>query len=497
VKRRLTALVAVAAALPYLAGGGLRTFVPLDDPQMVVESPHVLQGLSLDGVRWAFTSVEWGNWHPLTLLSHMLDVQLFGLWAAGHHLTSVALHGATAALLFVALARLTGAVRASLFAALVFAVHPLRVESVAWIAERKDVLAGLFFALVLLAWERYARRGGARRYALAAAALALGLAAKPTLVTAPLVLVLLDVWPLGRWRPGDGWRRLGRVLAEKAPLLAFSAASSVTVYLAQKRGGGMSALGPGPGVRLANAVVSYGAYLGKTVWPTDLAPYYPYPQAIPWGELALAAVALAAISALAWRHWRRRPWLAVGWLWFCGALVPMIGLVQVGSQAMADRATYLPAVGLAVAIAWSAGEAARVRHREAAAGAVALGVLAALSAVTAGQVGRWRDGETILRHTLAVTRDNWLVSNNLGALLAQQGRYDEAVALIEESIRLSPGNPDARYNLGLTLEGAGRLAEAASAYHEVLRLKPADRASREKLAQVLEQLERAGGQGPR
>ena len=466
--------VAALAALPYLTDGGLRTFVFVDDALNVLENEHVLPGLTAAGARWAFTEFHGANWHPLTWLSHMADVSLFGLEARGHHLTSLTLHALAAGLLFLALFRLTGALWRSALAAALFGSHPLRVESVAWIAERKDVLSGVFFMLVLLAWERYARRRGAGRYALVALLLALGLMAKPMLVTAPFVLLLLDLWPLGRWRPGQSASRLGALVAEKLPLLLLSLASGVVTFLAQRAGEAVQGLEAYTlSVRLSNALVSCVAYLGMTLWPARLAFHYPHPVVVVAGKAAAALAVLGLLTWVAWRVRRRAPWWGTGWLWFLGMLVPVIGIVQVGEQAMADRYTYLPGIGLAVALVWGAAGAARGRGvRPAAVATLAGAVLGALLVASALQAGRWRDAETLFRHTLAVTEGNWMTHNNLAVLLAREKRREEALRHYREGLLIQPYYADGHYNLGLLLAELGRTAEAIGEFREATRLDP-------------------------
>ena len=496
--RRTTAAAAALAALtvlPYLAGGAWREFIPLDDGQYLYQNPSIAGGLTPASLRWAVTTFHQGNWHPLTWISHLLDVTLFGLDPRGHHLTSILLHGLNAALLFAALLRLTGALGRSWAAAALFGLHPLRVESVAWVSERKDVLSGLFFMLVLLAYERYARRRGRGRYALVALLLALGLTAKPMLVTLPFVLLLLDRWPLGRARAGraagTAW---GPLLLEKAPLIALCLASSVVTFLAQRAGEAVVplAVSPLPG-RLATAVVSYAAYLEKTIWPTALAVFYPRPAEIPWWHVATALAALALLSWAALRAAKHRPWAFSGWWWFAGMLVPVIGVVQVGEQALADRYTYLPGIGLALIAAWGAPEAARrLRLRASAARGAAALALCALAVATATQAERWRSAEALLRHSLAVTRGNWMAHVNLGALLARQGRWDEAREHYLETLRLDAVPASVFNNLGSTLVEQGRVAEALDMFREAIRTDPRHGGAHFNLALALSRLGRGG-----
>ena len=458
--RRLAAVALVlAAGVAAVYGQTARHgFLIFDDDLYILANPHVAGGLSWRGFLWAF-GYHAGNWHPLTWLSHMLDAEAFGLWAGGHHLTSAALHAVNAALLLAVLSAMTGALWRPAAVAALFALHPLRVESVAWAAERKDVLAALFWLLATGAYLRYARSPGARRYLAALGLFALGLAAKPMLVTLPLVLLLLDWWPLGRVSP-RAWRRL---LLEKAPFLALSLLSGLVTLRGQTLD--LSSLqmdAPDLAARLANAAVATVAYLRSLAWPAGLAPLYPYPRAgLPTPVVAAATAALLAIVAAAALQARRRPWLATGWLWYLVALLPVVGLVQVGGQSRADRYTYLPLVGVAVALAWLAGEAwprgARAR-RIAAAGALL--ALAALAATSAAYARVWRDGLSLFGHAVRVTEGNYLMLNNLAIVLMEQGRLEEAAGVLREEARANPRRCDAHYNLGQILESLGRHAEA-------------------------------------
>jgi len=476
----LAVLLAIAAAFPFLSGGSLRSFIDLDDDSYVFANPEVTRGLSAAGLRWAFTALYSSNWHPLTWLSHMADCSLFGLDARGHHLTSILIHALTTALLFVALRRLTGSRARSACVAALFGVHPLHVESVAWISERKDVLAGLGLALILLAYERHARKGGKVRYLAVIALFALGLMAKPMLVTVPLLLLLLDLWPLGRALPraagatpsGSPWARL---LVEKAPLFGLSIASSaITVVAQSSHGSEIATMEALPlGVRAANALVAVAGYVGKTIWPAGLAVYYPHPSGYPpWWRIALATLLVIALTLLALR-WRRRPSLAVGWLWFLAMLVPVLGFVQVGQQASADRYTYLPLIGLFIAVSWgvpAAWSSLQLPPR-ALVGAAAL-VLVALTAASRVQTGYWKNTEILFVRTLALTRDNWVIHNNLGTYLFNAGRRDEAVDQYRETLRINPRYALAHYNLGSALSALGQNAAAAEHFRTALRLRP-------------------------
>ncbi|HEY3570009.1 MAG TPA: hypothetical protein VGP73_18895 [Thermoanaerobaculia bacterium] len=391
------------------------------------------------------------NWHPLTMLSHMLDCQLYGLAPAGHHATSLLLHLANVLLLFEVLRRMTGAAGRSAAVAALFAVHPTHVESVAWIAERKDVLSAFFWILAMGAWARYARQPSAGRYGLVALLMILGLMAKPMVVTLPFALLLLDVWPLDRL--SLGWKRL---ILEKLPLLALSAVSSVITIRYQETS--LAPLDVVPwSLRAANALVAYAAYLGKLFWPTHLAVFYPIPLAIPAWKVLGAALLLIAITALAaWRA-RREPWLLIGWLWFLGALVPVIGLVQVGRQAMADRYLYLPSIGLFLAVVWTLAGLLR-EHRAALAAAAAI-VILTLATITWAQIGYWADSVTLFRHALAATGDgNYLAHIGLGKALQGERDCEGAAGQFQAVLARYPNFREARAGL----EAVRRMGEEGS-----------------------------------
>jgi tetratricopeptide (TPR) repeat protein len=474
------ACLLLAAATLALYGPAVgHGFVHFDDHLYVTDNPNVQAGLSWQTVRWALTVHQPANWHPLTLLSHALDCELFGLEPAGHHATSVLLHALNAVLLFLLLARATGAPGRSWLVAALFAFHPLNVESVAWVAERKNLLSTLLMLVSLAAWGWYARRPGLARYLLAALSFALGLAAKPMLVTLPCALLLLDGWPLGRLRGGPaaaaGAARpqrsaLGLAL-EKLPLLALSALDSWATLAAQQVGLAFANLQEIPfSVRLENAAHAYGAYLWKAVWPTRLSVLYLHPgDALPFWRVGAALALLAALGALAWRERRRRPYLLAGWLWYLGTLVPVIGLVQVGDQAMADRFAYVPLLGPFVMAVWAAAEFAE-RARLALplrAGAAAL-VLALLAAQSARQVGVWRSNLDLWLHAVEVTRGNHVAEINAAFALEEAGRRAEALPHYVEAARLQPRNPEVRYNLASALARAGRLGDAIVEYDAVV-----------------------------
>ncbi|HEX5069167.1 MAG TPA: hypothetical protein VFV78_03040, partial [Vicinamibacterales bacterium] len=374
-------------------------FVALDDPQYVYANPNLANGLTSSAIAWAFSAIHEANWHPLTWISHALDIQLFGLAAGWHHVTNLALHVANTLMLFGLMRMLTRSVWKSSVVAAIFAVHPLHVESVAWVAERKDVLCAFFFMLTAIAYVRYVRAPSVARYVLVAAGLALGLMAKPMIVTMPMVLLLLDYWPLDRWRRGPG-----ALVLEKVPLLGIVAASSLTTFLAQQHGGAVKTLAEMPlALRVQNAVVSYVDYLSQAIWPVRMAVFYPFPSSLPPGRVAMSALVLLVISGAVWALRRRAPYALVGWLWFLGMLVPVSGIAEVGGQARADRFMYLPMIGLSIAGVWGLAGLARSRAmmRTLAAGAVA--GIAACSVVAHAQVQYWRDTVTLWSHTAEAT----------------------------------------------------------------------------------------------
>ena len=459
-------------------------FVNCDDQLYVTDSPQVICGLTLQGVGWAFTTTRAGNWHPLTWLSLMLDGQFFGSRPWGYHLTSLLLHAAAAILLFLVLWRMTGDLWPAALAAAVFAIHPLRAESVAWVAERKDVLSGLFFMLTLAAYLGYVRRPfSLTRYLLVVAAFALGLMAKPSLVTLPLVLLLLDYWPLGRFtqpRPLVAPRARPTVAAlctcsRRRFRSALALASCVATPLAQ--GQSVAALKTIPlSLRVSNALVSYVSYLGQFFHPVDLAVFYPYPKlSLAWWQTIAACLVLAGISAVAIGGRRRRPCLMVGWFWFLGMLVPMIGLVQVGMQARADRYTYLPQIGLCIGLIWGLARtmASWPNRRWICAAASTLAV-AVLMAAAWRQTAFWRNSDVLWRHALACTARNGLAHHNLGTvLMAQPGRMDEAIEQFQEALAIEPRNELANSSLSGALAMQGRTAEAIKYAEKALAIQPA------------------------
>jgi tetratricopeptide (TPR) repeat protein len=457
------------------------SFISYDDDRYVYENPHVQAGLAWSTVKWALTSTDEANWHPLTWMSHALDCQLFRLNPAGHHLSSILLHAVNAVLLFLLLWRATRRMGLSFFVAALFALHPLNVESVAWVAERKNVLSTMFFFLTLGAYGWYALNPGWRRYLAVAGLLVCGLASKPMLVTLPFVLLLLDYWPLQRIQ---GWVEpsetltakqftAARLVLEKLPLLALAGGSAIITLHAQRAAGAVSALRFALGVRLKNAIFCYAMYVGKAVWPTRLAALYPHPgNSLAIWKVSLAAVFLIATSTLVVKF-RTRRYLVSGWLWFLGTLVPVIGLIQVGNQAMADRYAYVPLIGIFLMVTWGLGDLARNRKLTVAWAVVpAICALAALSVITYRQIGYWRNGMNLWTHALQVTERNFVAEDSLGAALVQQQRFDEAFPHFLKAAQYEPNDPAARLNIGAYLHQHGHIADAIRLYKLALALTP-------------------------
>jgi protein O-mannosyl-transferase len=457
------ALVVLTVAVYYPVGK--HPFTNYDDGTYVTENQPVREGLTWRTVAWASTSMAANNWHPITWLSHALDFQLYSTNAGGHHWTSIWIHALNSALLFVLLGRATHDLRRSWIVAALFAVHPLNVESVAWIAERKSVLSTLFLLLAVGAYGWYARRPRVRRYLVVVALFAFGLMAKPVLVTLPFALLLLDYWPLQRitdWCPPSEYlqKPFSTLCLEKLPLLAMSVGSAVVTLFAQR--GSMTPVGQiSLALRIENAAVSYAVYLKNAIWPTQLAPLYPYPSEglAPWKWIA-AGVLLAAVSALVWKQRSIRPYVIVGWCWFLGTLVPMLGIVQVGAQAMADRYAYVPLVGIFVAVIWSVKATAKSGVFIATVGIVLL----ALSLATRHQIGFWKSNYDLWSHTLSVAKNNWMAEDKLGGALEEMGKHDDAVGHFAVANALYPSDPLSNFNLGADLQFHGHVKEAIRRY---------------------------------
>ena len=462
-------------------------FIGYDDPQVVFENPNVIHGLTFQGIGWAFTHSQLGHWDPLTTISHLVDCQFFGLKAGYHHLTNVLLHCTVVILLFIVLLQMTDALWRSAFVAALFALHPLRVESVAWVTERKDVLSGVFFMLTLWAYARYVREGESRRvvrYVMVMLFFALGLMSKSMLLTLPFVLLLLDYWPLHRM---ESFATALRLFLEKIPLLILSAAAGVAQIFADREYIVPTGVLSLP-VRIANAVFAYIAYIGKMICPIRLAVIYPYnlhPSLVQVGATALSLFLITIyVIVLA----RRLPWLATGWLWFLGMLVPVIGIVQSGALAMADRYTYLPMIGLFIVIAWGVnGIFNRAAVPRQARWLCAVAVLAGFASITRMQLPYWRDTVTLFEQAVANTTDNDVAHTVLGIALANQQRHDEAIEHYGAALKIQPRSPKAWNNLGLSLVATHRLEEGIIAYSRALHLEPAYPEAHNNLATALAQ----------
>lgn len=488
VSRRLVLAVALVAAV-FLAYASVvhNAFINFDDEAYLVGNPQLHQGFTPASLRWAFTTTTTGNWLPLTWLSHMLDFRLFGRWAGGHHAVSVVIHAANTALLFGVLSAMTGAFWRSALVAALFGLHPLRVESVAWAAERKDVLMILFGVLAIGAYLRYVRHRTKGAYAATLGLYACSLMCKAMLVTLPGILLLLDLWPLNRWTRLRGAACLpGRpLLLEKAPFLALAAAASGVAYAAQSAGNAVGNAVQFPfGQRIGNAFTAYCAYILKTLWPANLATPYPYSwNDVPWWQPLLGAALVVAGSAFTLYFLGRRPAWFVGWAWYLGTLLPVIGIVQVGSQAMADRYTYFPQIGVLILFVWGLGELTEGRPRATAAVAVAATVVITASiALTATQVAYWRTSATLFSHAVQVTRNNFVAYSNLGMALIDEGREDEGRELVARALKLSPDFRAAAFEgNGDYLAGLGRAREAQAEYRKAQELAPGKRSIQDKL----------------
>jgi len=457
-------------------------FVAFDDGKYVSDNRYVQAGLTRQSIGWAFTTGHASNWHPVTWLSHMLDCQLFGLNPGAHHLTSLLLHMVNTVLLFLVLRHMTGVSWRSGFVAALFALHPLHVESVVWIAERKDVLSTLFWMFTVSAYVRYVEKPAIWRYLLTVLLFVLGLMAKPMLVTLPFVLLLLDYWPLGRLSDrvtcGNGKARgYWRLVYEKTPLFMLATASCVVTLLVQRHGGAVAHAAALPlRFRFGNAVLAYATYIGKMFWPRRLAVLYPHlGDKIPVWQVAVAAAILIAVSSLVWRSRRRYPYLLTGWLWYIGTLVPVIGIVQVGDQALADRYTYVPLVGLFVMVVWGIADLVeRRRGRQVGLAVSAAGVLCIMIACTWRQVNYWQNSITLYEHTLRVTSDNAVIHNNLGSVMFDQGDIQSAIHHFTEAVTIAPDNVRAHSNLGNALLEQGKTAEAVAHLSKALSVDPRD-----------------------
>jgi hypothetical protein len=475
------AIVTLAAYWPVTR----HDFINLDDQQYITSNENVQAGLTWTGIVWAFKNTEAANWHPLTWISHMMDCQLFGLNPAGHHLMNVFFHIANTLLLFFFLNQTTGALWRSAVVAAFFAWHPLHVESVAWAAERKDVLSAFFWMLALLSYSSYAKNKNIVACFLALIFFACGLMSKPMVVTLPFVLLLLDFWPLNRFKS----KSVRFLILEKTPFFALAIAGSVVTYLVQKSGGATwSSEGLPFHIRVANVLVSYVRYISKTFCPTDLAVIYPYQRHWPMAAVIGAALLLIVWSALVILRARRQPYLFTGWFWFLGALVPVIGLVQVGAQSIADRYTYIPSIGLFILLVWGANDFANWKPEwkkflPLAGGLALVGCLA----VTSIQLNYWRNAVSLFSHAIKVTTDNYTACNFLGRALDDFGRRDEALEFYAESVQIAPKYPQAQFNLGMDLWDENRLNEACDHLKTAVQLAPDNAEARYYLGSALMQ----------
>ncbi len=538
--RALSFLVLGVAVVAVHHGVFRAGFIVLDDPLYVTRNPEVKAGLTASGVAWAFTTFHAYNWHPLTWLSHMLDVQVFGLAPAGHHLVNLLFHAASTVLLWSLLERTTGARWRSLCVAVLFAIHPLHVESVAWVAERKDVLSGLLALLTLWFYADWVARGGIARYAGALGCFALGLMAKPMIVTWPVVLLLFDLWPLRRLPIPEtesgrvdarGW---GRLLLEKVPFFALSAASSVVTWLAQ-HGGGAVIYESRLSLNAGNAILSYLRYLAKTFWPIDLAVIYPFrPESVTPAAVGIAAGVLSVITVMAFAARRDRPWLLAGWGWYLVTLLPVVGFIRIGTHAIADRYTYLPLIGIFVVSVWGLAEVAeKARLPRWASTGAAVTSFVLLAGLTIRQERTWRSSVMVFEHAVAVTYDNALAHTSLGLAYgelrdatraaregglgrmfngrdivkllpdsqeahyrlanaySELGRFQEAIESYRAAIRLEPSFAKAHNNLGIAYARLGRIEEAYQSFARAVRLDPTDASARDNL----QMMERAIAQG--
>lgn len=479
-------------------------FIDLDDDVYITNNRHVQSGLTWEGLIWSFTTAHSSEWHPLTWLSHMADSELYGLNPRGHHFTNLLFHTANVLILFLVLSRMSRNVWVSGLIAMVFAIHPLRVESVAWVAERKDVLSAFFWILSMWAYTFYVERGGIKRYLSVLFCFILGLMAKPMIVTLPLILLLLDFWPLGRFQfrslagvthsqptpsrdPKGSKATVLQLLLEKVPFFILSVVFSFLTLFAAKSGGAVKSIEFYPiAMRASNALLSYASYIGKAIWPHPLACFYTYPDDIPLWEAAGAGLLLLGISIFAIRSMRKHPYVLVGWLWYLVTLVPVIGFVQAGDQAMADRFTYIPLIGLFILVGYSTSIFSRGWRYRRAILLVATGVLFSVCiVVTTFQIQHWRNSMSLFEHAIKVTSNNYLAHNNLGAVLAEQGKYEDAISHYREALRIKQNYADAHYNLGNALFKRGEVQEAIEHHKAALRITPHDVRIRNRLGVLL------------
>jgi protein O-mannosyl-transferase len=470
-------IIASCAAFGRITGND---FINFDDDYYITENSHIQSGINAGSIKWAFVSIAVSNWHPLTWISHMLDWRLFGANASGHHFVNLLLHIGAVIFLFLFLNKTTTNIWPAAFAAAFFALHPLRVESVAWVSERKDVLSMFFGMACLYIYAFYAGHSKLSRYLLCLILFALALMSKPMLVSLPFVLMLLDYWPLGRWQKAlsvsmeSRYQLAFRLLWEKVPFLLLTITSIVLTLWAQAKGNSIISIERlNFSERLSNAIVSYMAYLGKIFWPADLVVFYPYEVALPLWKVLISAFTLMATTIVALSYIRKLPFLFVGWFWYLGTLIPVIGLVQVGKQSMADRYTYLPSIGIAVILAWLTPYLFRKAEiHEKLLFSTAITVLCLLGFLTWMQCGYWKNSATLFSHAIRMTKDNYLAHNNLGVAQSAKGMIEEAIGNFDEAIRIRPDYTDAYYNRGIDYHILGRYRRAVEDYNKAILIKP-------------------------
>lgn len=467
-------LIAITVYAPVL----WHDFVIYDDPAYVLENPNILSGLTLEGIRWAFTSGFESNWFPVTRISHMLDVQLFGMNPSGHHIVSVLIHSASTALLYIFFNRTTKSIWLSVAIALLFGLHPLRVESVAWVSERKDVLCTFFGMLTLNAYARYVQQAQTRSYITALFFFALGLMSKPMLVSLPLLLLILDWWPLHRWGNSDANCKNQnmvtlRLLTEKIPFFALAACSSLITYLVQQSAGTVTQTYTFF-VRIERACISYLVYLHKTIWPVKLAVIYPFSKYLPTTPAIIAAaVTLIVITLLSIRFRNQAPYLLAGWLWYLIAMLPVIGIIQVGQHSVADRYTYLPHVGVFILAVWGAASlASKWRYGNALLSMSFFIVTIVMITLTSMQLKYWKSSTTLFKHALSVTENNWIAHTNLGMVSLDKGNIDEAIMHFQNAVTAKPSYVPAYQNLGYAFRTKGDLLAARNAYQTASQIEP-------------------------
>jgi len=471
----------------------LNDFISYDDEDYITGNTHIQEGLTAESVKWALTTRHAGNWHPLTWISHMLDCKFYKLKPAGHHITNLILHIINTLLLFGILKAMTKAVWPSAFVAVLFALHPLHVESVAWAAERKDILSGLFWMLTISAYIRYSNKPNIGRYILVVILFALGLMSKPMLVTLPFVLLLLDYWPLERFSIGSqnsvNTLSAGRLIAEKVPLLIMAAASCAVTFIAQQRGGAVAIAEALPlSLRISNALVSYIIYIGKMLYPSGLGVLYPLQlSGFPLWQPIVSGIILLAITAVMIYFSRKNKSLIFGWLWYIVTLVPVIGLVQVGSQSMADRYTYLPSIGIFIIVSWGVCQlSGRLKYRKVFLSVCGSAAIVVLTICTRLQVRHWKDSISLFNHTLAVTENNYVIHYNLGIALRKQGSVHEAIDHYRKALQINPNLAEVHYNLGNALQLQGKIDDALSQFHLSLKIKPEHAKSYYNIANILQ-----------